>query len=75
MHYSYFTKGIIMNKELILAAILLSVSTVLKVFSVIALCHISFTIQPAEHTLELEHPHKEHQLLLKKKYHYTHQLR
>jgi hypothetical protein len=57
-----------MPKELVLAGILLCISTVLKICSVIALCNVSFTIE------EPVHPHEEHHIVIKKEQYYTQQL-
>lgn len=57
-----------MNKELILAGILLSISTALKICSVVAIYHISI------HHAESEHPHEEHHItIVKQSVQTTHQ--
>ena len=50
--YEYYM-GIIMNKELLIAGVLISISTALKICSVVALCQIQV------HRQEIEHVHHE----------------
>ncbi len=55
-----------MNKELVIAGILLSISTVLKICSVVALCHVDL------HQREEVHDHSEMVYELKKQLQTSH---
>lgn len=50
-----------MSRELLLAGVLISVSTVLKIFSVVALCKAPLHYDELEHRLHLSSPRRSQQ--------------